>query len=256
MKNITNVYGKNFANPWPGDQEPDPKGATPDWGIGTSNVVEVEDGVGLAWMWEAWRNEAGAYVNRGAAIIHVTLGEEMPVANRTGPLVTGPDSLQVGLMTVLKAEGYVYVYSQGGSSPAGVVCGRAKISSAFDASAYEFQKTNGTWVQGIPMANDTSYGMSRAGGVIHSDNMGSIMWSNYFLKYMMFVCAYENDINFYLSDTPYGPWSEEYGLLHALGYAVGVHPQWSPGGDGSHKEIYISSGWQNVITMYKVNFKI
>jgi hypothetical protein len=256
MKNITNVLNHQFGKPWPGDEAPDPKSATPDWGIGTSNVVEVEDGIGIAWVWEAWRDKNGVYVERGAGIMKVSLGVLMPVGNRIGPLVSGPSSLQVGMMTILKADGYVYVYSQGGSSPTGVVVGRAKLSSAFSASAYEFQKTDGAWVYGIPLANDTSYGMSRKGGFIHSDGMGSVMWSNYFRKYFMFVCAYGNDMNFYTSDRPYGPWSEEYNMLHVLGYGIGVHLQWSPGGDGSHRKIYISGGWDNVITVYEVNFAL
>lgn len=254
MKNITNVYNHDFAKPYAGDPAPNPKGMTPSWGMGTSNIVEVEPGVGIGFVWEIWRNENGSQEDRGLGVIRVTLGEPQPVANRTGPLVAGPDSLQMGLMTIMKADGYIYTYSQGGSSPTGLVCGRSHISSAFDASAYEFQKTDGSWARGIPKANDTDYGMMRQGGVIHSDGAGSIFWSNYFRKYMLFVCAFGNDMNFYTSETPYGPWSEEYGLLHVLGYGVSVHPQWSPGGDSSDREIYISSGWGNVITMYKVNF--
>jgi hypothetical protein len=256
MKNTTNVGGKEFAKPWPGDPAPDPNGATPSWGMGTSNIVEVEKGVGVGFVWEIWRSVDGPQVDRGGGMTRVRLGEEMPIANRTGPLIAGPDELQVGLMTIMKAKGYIYTYSQGGSSPTGLVCGRAKIADAFNASAYEFQKTNGSWVRGIPKANDTSYGMVREGGEIHSDGAGSIMWSNYFHKYMLFVCAFGNDMNFYTSDTPYGPWSEEYGLLHVLGYGVSVHPEWSPRGDGSDREIYISSGWGNIITMYKVNFDL
>lgn len=251
MKNITNVSGHDFATPWEGDEKPDPNGPTPFWGMDTSNIAEVEDGVGVGFVWEIWRNVLGTAVNRGAGMIRVILGEEQPVANRTGPLVTGPDGLQVGLMTVLNAEGYIYTYSNGGTSPTGMVCGRAKLADAFDATKYEFQKTDGSWVLGIPSANDTSYGMQ---GPIHSDGQGSIMWNNYFKKYMLFVCAFGNDMNFYTSDTPYGPWSAEYGLLHVLGYGVNVHPMWSPG--GSHKTIYISSGWANIITMYRVDFDL
>lgn len=90
-------------------------------------------------------------------MIKVTLRTKVPIANRTGPLITGPDSLQVGLMTVLKAEDYIYVYSN--AEPKNFVVGRTKLSDAFDATKYEFLKKAGSWVMGIPKANDTSYGV-------------------------------------------------------------------------------------------------
>lgn len=249
MKNITLISGVDFAKPYSGDPAPDPNGPTPFWGMDTSNVAEVEPGVGVGFIWEIWRSVDGKEEDRGCGMIKVSLEEEMPVANRTGPLITGPDGLQVGLMTVMNAEGYIYTYSNGGTSPTGMVCGRAKLADAFDATKYEFQKTDGSWVEGIPKANDTNYSMQ---GPIHSDGQGSIMWNSYFQKYMLFVGTFGNDMNFYMSDTPYGPGSEEYGLLHVLRYGVNVHPQWSPG--GNDKIIYISSGWANVITMYRVVF--
>ena len=249
MKNITNVYGKDFAQPYAGDPAPDPKGPTPFWGMDTSNVAEVTPGVGIGFVWEIWRSPEGPYEDRGSGIIRVTLGEVQPIADRTGPLITGPDGLQVGLMTIMIAEGYLYTYSNGG--PTGIIIGRVAVADAFDATKYEFLKTDGTWVQGIPKSTDMSYGIQ---GKIHSDGQGSIMWSNYFKKYLLFTCAFGQVMNFYTSDTPYGPWSDEYYLLQVPGYGVNVHPELSP--DGNHQVLYISSGAENIITMYKIEFNL
>ncbi|PVH75686.1 hypothetical protein DL98DRAFT_316304 [Cadophora sp. DSE1049] len=181
-------------------------------------------------------------------MIRVTPGTKVPIANLTGPLITGPEGLQVGLMTVLKAEGYIYVYSNG--EPENFVVGRAKLSNAFDATKYQFLKKTETWVTGIPKANDTSYGIQ---GYVRSSGQGSIMYSNYLKKYLLFTGAYGYYMNFYTSDTPYGPWSGRYILTVECGYEINVHPQFSPG--GNHRILYISSGAQDGITMYKVEFK-
>jgi len=259
MKDIKNVYQQDFAKPFPGDEKPVPKGPTPFWGIGTSNIEEVSPGIGVGYIWQVHRNPNGKFVDKGNGIIRATLGEKMPIAERTGPLVTGPGAIQLGQMCILKAEGYIYTYSNGGAGgKSGLVIGRAKIAEAFNPSAHEFLKTDGSWVKGIPRLDDTSYGIPGKTYVgtgskgIHSNGPGSIFFSNYFKKYIIFVCAYGNDINFHTSDTPYGPWSEEYRLIRNPGYAITVHPHWSPG--GSHKEIYISSCHKNVITMFKVVF--
>lgn len=44
----------------------------------------------------------------------------------------------------------------------------------------------------------------------------------------------------------------QYVLETIPGYGVNVHPFWSP--DGSHKTLYVSSGVDNIIHMYKVEF--
>ncbi|KAK0105074.1 hypothetical protein ONS96_004477 [Cadophora gregata f. sp. sojae] len=241
MKDIKNVNGWDFAKAWVGD--PPPRNDTPFWGMDTSNVVEVEPGVGVGLVWEIWRSTTGKYVDRGSGMIKVTLGLKVPIANRTGPLITGPGGLQVGLMTVLKAEGYVYVYSNGASS--NFVVGRVKLRDAFDATKYEFLKKTGNWVTGIPKANDTSYG-------VQGHVMSNGQYSNYLKKYILFTGAYGYYMNFYTSDTPYGPWSGRYILTIQCGYGINVHPEFSPGGD--HRVLYISSGAADGITMYKVEF--
>ncbi|KAG4436532.1 hypothetical protein IFR05_007970 [Cadophora sp. M221] len=245
-KDIKNVNDWDFAKAHSSD--PPPQGNTPFWGMDTSNVAEVSPGVGVGFVWEIWRAVSGEYVDRGAGIIKVTLGSKVPLANRTGPLITGPDGIQVGIMTILNAEGYIYTYSNGG--PSGLIIGRSKLGNAFDATKYEFLKTTGKWVPGIPKSNDMSYGVQ---GNVHSDGQGSIMYSNYFRKYMLFTGAYGYYMNFYTSDTPYGPWSGQYGVAGQVGYGVNVHLEFSPG--GSHRVLYISSGAGDGIMMYKLEFK-
>lgn len=244
---ITSVSNSNFAVADPSDPVPDPNGATPAWGMDTSNIAEVSPGVGIGFVWEIWRSSSGAYVDRGSGIIQVALNGTWPVATRTGPLITDGTAIQVGLMTILNAEGYIYTYANNG--PTGIVVGRALVANAFDATAYEFLQTSGAWVTGIPAADDTSYGVD---GSITSDGQGSILFSNYFNKYMLFTGAYENFMSFYTSDTPYGPWSDAYSLATVPGYGVNIHPEFSP--DGSHKTLYISSGINNIIEMHEINF--
>ncbi len=200
MKNITNVNDWDFAKADPSD--PVPNGNTPFWGQATSNIAEVTPGVGIGFVWEFWRDPSGAHQDRGLGIIKVVNGPMVPIATRTGPLVAGPEVINVGWMTILNAEGYIYTYSNGGAT--GIVVGRAKLADAFDATKYEFLKVDGTWSIGIPLLSDMSYGVQ---GAIHSDGQGSIMYNSYFKKYMLFTNAYEQFMNFYASDTPYGPWS-------------------------------------------------
>jgi len=94
-----------------------------------------------------------------------------------------------------------------------------------------------------------SYGVS---GTVASNGQGSIMYSNYFKKYILFTGTMGWNMNFHTSDTPYGPWSDEYGIMTTHCYGVNVHPEMSP--DGDHKVLYVSSGIGNVITMYKLEF--
>ncbi|KAL5325306.1 hypothetical protein ACEPPN_006431 [Leptodophora sp. 'Broadleaf-Isolate-01'] len=242
-KDIKNVNGWDFAKAHSSD--PPPQGNTPFWGMDTSNVAEVSPGVGVGFVWEIWRAVTGEY---GAGMIKVTLGSNVPLANRNGPLITGADGIQVGIMTILNAEGYIYTYTNGG--PSGLIIGRSKLQNAFDATKYEFLQTNGNWVTGIPKSNDMSYGVQ---GNVHSDGQGSIVYSNYFRKYMLFTGAYGYYMNYYTSDTPYGPWSGQYGLAGRVGYGVNVHPEFSPG--GSHRVLFVSSGAGDGIMMYKLEFK-
>lgn len=105
-------------------------------------------------------------------------------------------------MTVLNAEGYIYTYTNGGATR--IVFGRALLADAFDASKYEFLKIDGTRFIGIPSSNDTSYGCP--GGDVLSNGQGSILYSSYFNKDLLFTDACGLFMNFYTSDTPYKPW--------------------------------------------------
>ena len=79
------------------------------------------------------------------------------------------------------------------------------------------------------------------------------MYSNYLQKYMLFTGAYGTYMNFYTSDTPYGPWTGRNILAINTGYGINVHPQFSPGGD--HRILYVSRGTQDGITMHRAEFK-
>ncbi|CZT07316.1 uncharacterized protein RCO7_07303 [Rhynchosporium graminicola] len=252
-RGCSNVAGWEFAKPHESDPKP-PGGneGVEHWGMDTSNIAEVEPGVGVGFAWVIHRNTVGKEVYQGLGVLRVTLGKDCPVAERVGPLVTGPDELQMGLMTIINAEGYIYTYSNGGIT--GIIVGRAKVADAVDTSKYEFLRHDGNWVQGIPKSNDVGYGIKTIGqeqAKIHSDGQGSIMFNKHLNKYMLFTCMFGHATSFYMSDTPYGPWTPEYRLLDEPGYGINVHPSMSE----DHRILYISSGtMENIISMWKVEF--
>ncbi|CZS91454.1 uncharacterized protein RCO7_07082 [Rhynchosporium graminicola] len=224
-KDILNVNDNKFAKPDPSDEKL-PAGDF--YGMDTSNVAEVTPGVGIGFV--IFRNATGGdEVDRGSGIIRVTLGTTVPIATRVGPLITGADGIQVGITSILAAEGYIYVYTNYG--PNGLMVGRAKCASAFSASSYKFRTTFGSWVTGIPTTSNMN-------------NYGS---------YMFFVGGYGYDMSFHTSDAPYGPWSDEYRVAEAVGYGIDVHLEFSP--DGDHSVLYVSSGAADGITMRKIEFR-
>lgn len=253
-KDFVDVLKVDFVKPHVSDRKPE--GDTEHWGMDTSNVVEVDDGVGVCFAWEIWRDTTGKEVDRGLAISRVTLGEKVPVAERFGELATGPEGLQVGLMTCMKADGYLYMYTNAG--PTGIVVGRTKVADAFKPETYSFLRLDGSWVPGIPAHKDTAYGIQTIGqeqGKIHSDNQGSIMWNAYLGRYVLFTCMYGSSMNFYMSENPWGPWSQQYTLLETHGYGVNVHECFLREGEHGGRVLYISSGSMgNVITMWRVEF--
>jgi len=173
-----------------------------------------------------------------------------------GPLLTGPEAIEMGTVAILRAEDYIYLYSAGG--PSRLIITRVPATDdVFDASKYESLEygTADVWAASIPEASNLKYGMATANhnGEFGCLVYGSVFYSNYFNKYVIICNIHMAATNMYISDTPYGPWSEEYGLLRGwTGYGSMVHPMYSPG--GSHKEIYFSQGPNSVFNMFKVSF--
>lgn len=228
----------------------------------TTNTAQVGPGTGICFAWEIHRKPDGSYKDIGNAMLKVTLGPEMPVASRFGPLVTGPDRIQLGIMTIFNpnirntphADGYIYIYCIGDGIWDSVIVGRAPVESAFDLGTYQFMKATGEWdAKGIiPQRGDTSYGMQ---GSPISNSQGSIVYNDYLGKYMLFCGTFARQASFYLSDTPIGPWSQNYPLLEshdAMRYGVNVHPDLLPQSNG--QELLLSWGTNVVLTMYKLTF--
>lgn len=253
-----------FASPWPGD----PKPASPQttYGMDTSNIAQINETTGIAYVWEITRGAPdGSHVDQGAGVVAVTVGPTKPVATRVGPLLTGPESVQLGLLAIINAGGYIYNYNQQG--PFGnILVGRVAASeAAFDAQKYEYlvfspnATTAPKWIAGIPTAKDAaSYGMhtSESTGRFTCGQYGSVTWSEYFSKYMLMCNLYLNFTFFYLADNPWGPWTAGYKLLSDsgwLGYGVGAHPQWSS--RGKENELYFSQGPNGPLNMFKVTFQ-
>jgi len=227
----------------------------------TTNTAQVGPGTGICFAWEIHRKPDGACKDIGNAVLQVRLGPDKPIATRIGPLITGPDKLQIGIMTVFNpnirstphADGHIYMYCIGSGIWDSVIVGRAPVAAAFDPGTYQFMKTSGEWdAPGvISQKGDTSYGM--AGSPV-SNSQGSIMYNAYLGKYMLFCGTMGHQASFYLADTPWGPWSKNYPLLESkeMRYGVNVHPDLLPGSDG--REILVSWGTNVVQTMYKLTF--
>lgn len=259
----TSISGYSFAVAWPGD--PKPVLPQTSYGMDTSNIAQINATTGVAYVWEITRGAPdGSHVDQGAGIVAVTLGSDKPIASRVGPLLTGPESVQLGLMAIINAGGYIYNYNQQG--PFGnILVGRVKADqSAFDAQNYEYlifpsNSTSATqWIRGIPAAKDAAnYGMrtSESTGRFTCGQYGSVTWSIYFSKYMLMCNLYLNFTFFYLADNPWGPWNGGYKLLSDsgwLGYGVDAHPQWSP--RGKENVLYFSQGPNGPFNMFKVTF--
>ncbi|KAJ9618793.1 hypothetical protein H2204_012925 [Knufia peltigerae] len=257
---INSVSDNEFVRPWSGDEGIQPPFKI--WGMDTSNVVAINETHGVAYAFEIWRNGPdGSFENRGNAVASVTLGDDRPIATRVGPLLTGPDAIQLGLLAILRDGDYVYIYSEGG--PSNTIVGRVAASDdVFDADNYEFLQfgTNDTWVPGIPSKDTQAVGMTTASrqGHFACGVYGSVVFNNYLNKYMILCGQWLVAVYIYTSDTPWGPWSEQYLLMNG-GIAGGsygqmIHTEYSPDGDGSDKSWYFSMGPNSYFNMFKVTF--
>ena len=153
---VTNVNDNDFLQPWSDDTAP--LAPQTGWGMDTSNVAAINDTHGVAYGWEIWRGASdGSIVDRGVAVASITLGDTKPIATRVGPLLTGPDAIQLGLLATLRDGDYIYTYSIGGSS--NLIIGRVPASdSVFDLSQYTFLQagTSDIWLSlsnGYPLQN-------------------------------------------------------------------------------------------------------
>jgi hypothetical protein len=258
-----NIAAYQFASPWHGD--PKPIAPQPQYGMDTSSIAAINDTSGIAYVWEITRGGPdGSFVDQGAGIVAVTLGETQPIATRLGPLLTGPKSVQLGLFSVLRSQGYICNYNQQG--PFGnVIAGRVKADdAAFDARKYEYpvfpaeDEATPVWKRGIPAARDAAqYGMRtvESGGRFVCGQYGSVFWSSYFQRYMLMCTLYYNFSFFYLAEKPWGPWTRGHMLLSGEsgwgGYGISAHPGWST----KPNELYFSQGPNGALDMFKPTFE-
>lgn len=251
---ITNINDNDFLNPW--HKDPSPQHPQTEWGMDSSNVAALNDTHGIMYGFEIWRGAPDkSFIPRGNAVGLVTLGEDKPIATRIGPLLTGPDAVGLGHLAILRDGEYIYTYTEGG--PSRLIVTRVPTSKVFDASSYEslVHGTNDTWDLAIPTTTDSKYGMMTANssGAFGCAVYGSVFYNNYFNKYVIICNIFMSATNMYVSDTPFGPWSEEYALLRGwTGYGSMVHLMYSEG--GSHKEIYFSQGPNAMFNVFKVSF--
>lgn len=257
--NVELVQNNDFLQAWSGDTLPQsPQSA---WGMDTSNVVEINSTHGVAFAWQAWRGASdGSMIDCGSAVASVTLGADKPIAQRVGPLLTGHESIALGLLAILRDDKYIYTYSRGG--PSNIVIGRVLADdSVFDATKHEFLNygTLSTWSSGIPVRDDSSFGATtlNSDGKFGCDVYGSVFYNSYLKKYILLCGIYMTFVNMYISDMPYGPWSAEYTItssgndgLFPGSYGAHAHPEY---GDG--KDWYFSIGPNSVFQVFKVTFK-
>ncbi|THV67077.1 hypothetical protein D6D28_07785 [Aureobasidium pullulans] len=258
----SSVSDYNFAGAWHGD--PKPISPQTSYGMDTSNIASINKTTGIAYVWEITRGAPdGSHADQGAGVVAVTLGPTQPIATRIGSLLTGPDSVQMGLLAIMRAGNYIYNYNQQG--PFGnILVGRVKASmAAFDASKYEYLVYSSdytaapTWHTGIPKSADAAtYGMrtNETSGRFTCQQYGSVIWSIYFSKYMLMCSLYLNYTFFYLAAEPWGPWTAGYKVLSVSGYpgyGVSAHPAWSSKGN----ELYFSQGPDGPMNTFKITFK-
>jgi hypothetical protein len=258
----SNVGDFTFASPWHGD--PKPESPQSQYGMDTSNVVPINDTTGVAYIWEITRGAPDTpYANKGAGVVAVTLGATQPIATRVGPLLTGPDSVGLGIFAIIRDDRYIYNYNQQG--PFGnILVGRVKAGdAAFDASKYEYlvfppdSKTTPVWKRGIPTVDNVDqYGMRTAesNGRFVCQPYGSVIWSDYFQKYMLMCTLYLHYTFFYLAEKPWGPWTRGYNVLSGnsgwVGYGISAHPRYS----AKDNELYFSQGPNGQLNMFKLTF--
>ena len=257
-KNTHNIGDYNFALPWAND--PKPQSPQTAYGMDTSNVAPLSATSGIAYVWEITRSdEFGAYVDQGAGVVLVTLGSTQPVATRVGPLLTGPQSVQMGLVAIMRDGNYIYNYNQEGGF-GNILVGRvpATQSAVLDPTQYEYlvypSSLNAApqWVKGIPNKTDAAkYGMitKETSGRFTCEQYGSVFWHDGINKYMLMCPLYMSWTFFYLADKPYGPWSIGYKILSMRGYGVHAHPQFTPKGS---KDLYFSQGPNGPFNMFKL----
>ncbi|CAF9918826.1 MAG: hypothetical protein GOMPHAMPRED_001647 [Gomphillus americanus] len=241
------------------------------WGMDNSNVAALNNTHGIVLSWEQWRNcpsldrKTDGVQDRGLGASVITLGDKFPTATRVSGLLAGGDRVAAGKLAIMAAEGYIYSYtvedsgmSSGFFATHNMIVGRASINDRdifSSTTAWEFyMPSTQSWVSGIPLRTDApKYNLQTASGKWNCAVYGTVMWSNYFNKYMLFCDLLENEFNFYTADRPEGPWSEEYQLITGVsGYGSMVHPEYSE--DGSHKALYISMGPDTEFEIWRVEF--
>lgn len=152
-------------------------------------------------------------------------------------------------------QGYIYLYSLAQATSIITVTRVPASDAAFDVNRYQTMTTSGQWVAGIPTPAQAAanYGMVTAQpGGFGCAVYGSVFYNAYLKKYTIICNVMMSWTNMYVSDTPFGPWSAEYGLLGPVyGYGSMAHPEFSPDGG---KTIPWSQGPNAQMDVYTISF--
>lgn len=256
---VAAVTDNNFFLPWTsGGEKPIAPQTT--WGMDTSNVAPINATHGVVFAFEIWRGGPnGSYINAGNAVGSITLGPTKPIGTRVGPLLTGPDAIQLGLGGILRVGEYIYTYSLG--VPSNVIVGRVRADdSVFSNASHEFllHNSNSTWISGVltPLAKNIGATTANKNGQFGCGLYGSVMYNSHLDRYIMLCGAWESWVMMYVSETPWGPWSAEY-LLMDYQHDEWVEGSWGPMlrpeyGDG--EEVYMSIGPGTKFNVFRIWF--
>jgi hypothetical protein len=205
---ISSIEDNEFLKTWQND--PITKHPQSALGMDSSNVIALNETHGILYAFKTWRGAPDKSFNRrGNAVGIVTLGYDRPIATRIGPLLIGPEAVELGNLAILQDDHYLYAYTGGG--PSRLLVTRVLIDKAFEAANYQLLAfgTSGVWEAAMPKITVEKYGM-------HTDNpsgrsgcsaYGSIFYSDYLNKYVIICNIYMSATNTYVRDTIHGPWS-------------------------------------------------
>lgn len=183
---------------------PEIDGEDDDAGLGLTNVVQVNATHGL--LHTRPTTPSNGYLSPGAGLAVVDISSGTPVCTRPFGINTwGADEPNWGQLSMLLGEdGYIYSYANGNNQQ--VVLTRVEPANAFDLGSYQYYHGGVAEFTSdrIYLANLTDTSPESLGAF--TANQGSIIYSQYYKRYIMFSSYPNSYIYARTAPNPWGPW--------------------------------------------------